>query len=89
MLVGLATAAVVAVGAVAVLQWGDDWRQVTGTPPPATPEEFARGFVEAWAAFDADRALSYLSEDAVAAEWGTEEELRLWLSLLDAVDAER
>jgi hypothetical protein len=91
-LVGVAAAAVVAVGAVAVLQWGDDWspadEQVTGAPPPATPEEFARGFVDAWAGFDADRALSYLSEDAVAAEWGTEEEFRLWLSLLDAVDAE-
>ena len=68
------------------LSQADD-EPVTGAPPPATPEEFARGFVEALAGFDADRALSYLSEDAVAAEWGTEEEFGLWLSLLDAVDA--
>jgi hypothetical protein len=91
-LVGVAAAAVIAVGAVAVLQWGDDWspandQQVTGAPAPsaATPEELARGFVEAWGAFDADGALTYLTDDAVAAEWGNEEEFRLWLSFFDAV----
>ena len=37
---------------------------------------------------DADRALTFLSGDAVTAEWGSVEQFRLSLSFLDAVDAQ-
>jgi hypothetical protein len=34
-------------------------------------EELARGFLDAYGAFDAERPLTLLTERAVAAEWGT------------------
>ena len=61
---------------------------------PQTAEEVARGFVEAYGAFDADRALSYLADDADITgliDWftsdemqGTRDELRLVISLQQA-----
>jgi hypothetical protein len=54
---------------------------------PADPKakEVATGFVKAYGAFHPDRAMSYLTEDAIAAEWGTPEEFRLLISLLEAI----
>jgi hypothetical protein len=46
-------------------------------PDPATAaEEIARGFLAAENAYDADRALIYLSAEALGAEWGSAEHYR-------------
>jgi hypothetical protein len=47
-------------------------------------EEVARGFLDAYGAFDADRAMTFLTEHAVAAEWRTPAKFRLELMLLQA-----
>lgn len=65
----------------------------TATAPEA--EEVATGFVEAYGAFDADEAITYLADDAAILELitsvgahrgvvGTPDELRLFISLLRA-----
>jgi hypothetical protein len=63
------------------------------TENPATPtaEEIATSFLEAYGAFDADQAITYLADDAnisqlmVAADVeGTLEEFRMWISLMKA-----
>lgn len=67
----------------------------TGAPneaPDATARDVASRFLEAFGAFDADRAIDYLAEDAeisalligTASVEGAEEELRLNLSMLEA-----
>jgi len=61
-------------------------------PANATAEEIATGFLEAFGAFDVDRATGYLAADAeisalligTASVEGAEEELRLNLSMLEA-----
>ena len=61
--------------------------------PETTAENVARGFLEAYGAFDVDQAITYLADDAdisglmVGPERveGTQEELRLNLSMLEAV----
>jgi basic membrane protein A and related proteins len=50
-------------------------------PVDAAAEEIARGFLDAYGAFDADRAVTYLSDDAIAEGWGSPEEFRLDVSL--------
>ena len=46
-------------------------------PDDATAaEEIARGFLDAYGANDADQALTYLTESAIAAWWGSAEEFR-------------
>ena len=68
---------------------------VNPTPPKASAEEVASGFVEAYGAFDAEEAITYLAPDAAILELigsigahrgveGTTEELRLLISLLRA-----
>jgi hypothetical protein len=86
-LVGTAALALLVGGAVAACQSRDD-----GTAQQ--PVKVATGFVEAVGAFDADRAITSLADDAefskligsVGAQGvqGTPEELRLLLSLLEA-----
>lgn len=72
----------------------------TGTPneePDPTAREIASRFLEAFGAFDADRAVDYLAEDAeisalligTASVEGAEEELRLNLSMLEAQSYEQ
>jgi hypothetical protein len=58
---------------------------------PASATEAAQEFLDAYSSLDADRALGYLTEDAVAswqgypgASWGSPELFRLELSVLDA-----
>ena len=71
--------------------------QPTGPPEETadpTAEEIATGFVEAYGAFDAEQAISYLADDAALSELitslggqevsGTPEELRLFISMLEA-----
>ena len=72
----------------------------TGAPeeaPDATARDVASRFLEAFGAFDADRAIDYLAEDAeisalligTASVEGAEEELRLNLSMLEAQSYEQ
>jgi hypothetical protein len=88
LLIGAAAVALLIVGAFLVYQSRDDGG--SGQPPV----EVATSFVEAVGAFDAEQAISYLGDDAdislmissVGAQGveGTQEELRLLLSLLEA-----
>jgi hypothetical protein len=52
----------------------------------AEAEEVARGFVDAYAAADADRALTYLADDLIATEeqWGSPERLRRDFAWMEA-----
>jgi len=75
--------------------------QIPAAPPttvaPPTPdeadaaqrrvaaEELATGFLDAYGAFDADRAASYLTADAIAQEWGSPEQFRLTIDYLEAI----
>jgi hypothetical protein len=75
--------------------------QIPAAPPttvaPPTPdeadaaqrrvaaEELATGFLDAYGAFDADRAASYLTADAIAQEWGSPEQFRLNIDYLEAI----
>jgi hypothetical protein len=66
------------------------------TEPPSTPagdaspEEVAMGFLDAYGAFDADQAMRYLTDDAIAEMSGsaaganTRDQFRLELALLEA-----
>ena len=82
-----------------VLATCDDGEETPATdrPPAANTSEanaqaIATGFIEAFGAFDVDRAIDYLAEDAeisalligTASVEGPEEELRLNLSMLEA-----
>jgi len=44
----------------------------TANPADPTAEDVATGFFEAYDAFDADRAISYLADDTVLSGWGLE-----------------
>ena len=69
------------------------------TPADTSAEEVAVGFVEAYGAFDVDKAVAYLAEDADISQLmtsvgvhdveGTVEEFRLLISWLKAVDYEQ
>jgi hypothetical protein len=88
LLVGAAAAGLLAIGAFVVYQSRDD--QASAQPPM----EVASSFLEAHGAFDTERAITYLADDAdisqligsVGAQGveGTLEEFRLLVSLLEA-----
>jgi hypothetical protein len=88
LLVGAAAAALLAIGAFVVYQSRDDG--ASGQPPM----EVASSFLGAYGAFDTERAITYLADDAdiskligsVGAQGvqGTPEEFRLLVSLLEA-----
>jgi hypothetical protein len=93
-----AAAVVLIAGGALVLATRDDTTEPTTTEPTITgqetPEEgaeaIARGFVDAYGAFDADRVETYLSDDAVVVGLSavlprTPEERRLAISMLEAV----
>ena len=91
-----AIAAAIGVAAVAVILGTRQGPEVTdvGTDVTPSPEEVATGFVEAYGALDADRAVSYLASDADVSSFvgwlgeqggeGPSEEFRLAFSLLAA-----
>jgi hypothetical protein len=94
-LIGVAAMALLLVGA---CQSRDEAPVTTAAPenPVATPEEVATSFIEAYGAFDAERAISYLADDAdisgmigsVGAAPGVEgtlKEFRLLISHLEAI----
>ena len=93
------TAAIVVAVVVVFLGTREPGHDVTlGNQPPATPVEVARGFLEAYRAFDADRALTYVAKDADVAELvrsigstdlGGPPGLRLAISYLEAVGYEQ
>jgi hypothetical protein len=66
----------------------------TTRPLDATAQEVATGFLEAYGAFDADRAITYLADEADISQLiaqatsadveGTLEEFRMFISLLEA-----
>jgi hypothetical protein len=88
LLVGAAAAALLVIGAFAAYQSRDD--EASGPPPM----EVATSFLEAYGAFDAEQAITYLADDAdisklvgsVGAQGvqGTPEEFRLLVSLAEA-----
>jgi hypothetical protein len=93
-----AAAVVLITGGALVLATRDDPAEPTTTEPTTTgqqtpeagAEQIARGFVDAYGAFDADRAETYLSDDAVflghsAVLARTPEERQLAISMLEAV----
>jgi hypothetical protein len=93
----LAVAAAIGIAAVFVAtRLADGGAQGTPATPPSTTgpsaEETANGFVEAYGAFDADAALSYLADDADISVLmrgpqegrGLEEDLSRNLSMLEA-----
>jgi hypothetical protein len=55
----------------------------------ASAVDVARGFVDAYGAFDADRALSFLTDEVVAARWDSPESFRLHLDVLKAMGYEQ
>jgi hypothetical protein len=50
----------------------------------ASPEDVTVAFLDAYGAFDADHAMTYLTDEALAGMWGTPESFRLELALLEA-----
>jgi hypothetical protein len=72
---------------VACTSGSGDGQDATSGEPSASPVEVATGFVEAFGAFDADKAIGYLADDAHLAGLNGVEgqaEFRLLLSLLQA-----
>ena len=53
-------------------------------PSAAEAEEIARGFLDAYVAYDADRAITYLTDDALAEAFDSAEALRLGLAFFEA-----
>jgi hypothetical protein len=52
-----------------------------------TPEEVARDFLDALGTLDADRALAYLTDDVLAAQWGSADDLRMLMAYDEATGA--
>jgi hypothetical protein len=81
--VAAATVVAIAVGALMLADRDDSTPPVPAdTVAPDVPEvtaadeEIARGFVDAYAANDADQALNYITEGAITEMWGSTEEFR-------------
>ena len=86
-----ALTATIAVAAIAVILGtrGQPNDATLGGQPPANPFEVATSFLEAYGAFDADQALTYLADDADVSRMslgseGTLEEFRLSIPMLEA-----
>src|SRR5262245_47705104 len=88
------------VGALALAGCSDDSAQdasssTASTAAPATPAanadpvDVAREFVDAYGDADADRALAYLTEDAVVERWRTPDDFRMELSFHHATGAKQ
>jgi hypothetical protein len=78
--VTLAVAASVIIAAVAVTVAGGWLGADRAGDPAQNPDQadvVARGFLDAVGSYDADSAISYLTDDAIARRWGTPEQLRL------------
>jgi hypothetical protein len=82
----VAAAAVVTVAATAGGSWlGADKEENPAQNPVHQAEAVARGFIDAVARYDAERAITYLTDDAVVDHYGSPERLRLVFALDRAV----
>jgi hypothetical protein len=88
-----AAAAVVAVvvGGLVLAARGDDSSgsadqptAVASDPEAAEADGIARGFLDAYDAYDADRAITYLTDDAIAEGWESREQFPLHLAFSEA-----
>jgi hypothetical protein len=92
LLIGAAAVAVLLIGACQSNEKAPITAQAPGAteaqqnPVNAKAEEVATGFLKAYGAFDADRAITYLADDAVLSGFGLQgtKEFRLLLSFLKA-----
>jgi hypothetical protein len=94
--IGAFAAAAVALGLIAALlivQSRDEAPATDQTPVAAAApentanaraEEVATGFLEVYGAFDVEKAMTYLADDATIASIGAHDDLRLLLSYLEA-----
>jgi basic membrane lipoprotein Med (substrate-binding protein (PBP1-ABC) superfamily)/DNA-binding SARP family transcriptional activator len=63
---------------------GGDGAKPQASVAAADGEQLVRSFHDAYTAFDADEAISYLSDEAVAGTWGTPDDFRTDLAWLEA-----
>jgi hypothetical protein len=73
----VAAAVVVTVAATGAGGWLGDDKAVGPAQNPDQAETVAREFLAAYGSFDADKAINYLTDDAIARRWGTPEQLHL------------
>ena len=85
------TAAVVLVVVLGALAFSTRWLGSDEVATPAGPtvtdeaKQVAAGFLQAYGSYDADRAIGYLADDALTADWPSPEGLRSDLSWNEAV----
>jgi hypothetical protein len=85
------TAAVVLAVVLGTVALSTRWTGSDDAVPPAGPSvtdearQVAAGFLQAYGSYDADRATSFLADDAVTTDWQSPEELRADLSWNEAV----
>ncbi len=85
------TATVVLALVVGALAVSTRWIGSDESAPPAGPSvtdearQVAAGFLQAYGSYDADRATSYLADDAITTDWQSHDELRAQLSWNEAV----
>jgi hypothetical protein len=94
LLLGVTTAAVLLIALIVVLVQTRDKAPATAQAPAVAeaPEnsvntradEVATSFLEAYGAFDVERAMSYLADDATIASMGADDDPRLLISWLEA-----
>jgi hypothetical protein len=94
LLLGVTTAAVLLIALIVLLVQTRDQTPATAQAPAVaeTPEntvnaradEVATSFLEAYGAFDVERAMSYLADDATIASMGADDDPRLLISWLEA-----
>ena len=87
----VATAAIVLVVVLGTVAASTRWLGTDESAPPASPSvnddarRVAGAFLQAYGSYDADRATSYLADDAITNGWQSTEELRAQLSWNEAV----
>jgi hypothetical protein len=88
-----AAVAIVLIAAFVIIQRRDEAPATDQTPVAAEApentvnaraEEVATSFLEAYGAFDVEQAMTYLADDATIASLGTQDDLRLLISWLEA-----
>jgi hypothetical protein len=94
LLLGAAAAAVLLIALIVVLVQSRDDAPATAKAPVvaetpentvnARAEEVATNFLEAYGAFDVERAMTYLADDATIASMGADDDPRLLMSWLEA-----
>lgn len=78
-----AVLALVLIAALLIVQSRDE-APSTDQPPVAAAPDVAKSFLDAFGAFDVERARTYLADDATIASLGAQDDLRLLSSWLEA-----